>query len=374
MTTDLRIPTKNLEKYRIALDQFAIVAITDVEGTITYVNEKFCEISKYSRDELIGQNHRILKSGFHSPEFYKNLWKTITGGNVWQDDIKNMAKDGSIYWVKTTITPFKDKSGKINEFVSIRVDITRQKQLTEELLGLEKQLKEQNENLEDEVKRKSEKLVKSEKFATIGELGARIAHDFRNPLGAIKSSSVIIDKENKHNNKVMDRELNRIKLSIKRMTHQVEDVLNYVRATPLSVSESTINEILNDSLVSIDVPDNVKINLPKNDVEIECDLDKLAIVLTNIILNAIQAIDDKDGTINIRVNEYDNSVKIEVENSGPNIPDEILTEIFEPLYTTRFKGTGLGLSSCKNMIEQHKGTISAKSNPVVFTIQIPKKQ
>ena len=374
MTTDLRIPTKNLEKYRIALDQFAIVAITDVEGTITYVNEKFCEISKYSRDELIGQNHRILKSGFHSPEFYKNLWKTITGGNVWQDDIKNMAKDGSIYWVKTTITPFKDKSGKINEFVSIRVDITRQKQLTEELLGLEKQLKEQNENLEDEVKRKSEKLVKSEKFATIGELGARIAHDFRNPLGAIKSSSVIIDKENKHNNKVMDRELNRIKLSIKRMTHQVEDVLNYVRATPLSVSESTINKILNDSLVSIDVPNNVKINLPKNDVEIECDLDKLAIVLTNIILNAIQAIDDKDGTINIRVNEYDNSVKIEVENSGPNIPDEILTEIFEPLYTTRFKGTGLGLSSCKNMIEQHKGTISAKSNPVVFTIQVPKKQ
>lgn len=374
MTTDLRPTTNQLEKYRIALDNFAIVAITDVEGTITYANDKFCEISKYSSDELIGQNHRILKSGFHPPEFYEKLWKTITSGNVWYGDIKNKAKDGSIYWVKTTIVPFKDESGKINQYTSIRVDITRQKQLTEQLLSLEKQLKEQNENLEEEVRRKSEQLVKSEKFVTIGELGTRIAHDFRNPLGAIKSSSVIIDKENKHGNEIIDRELNRIKISIKRMAHQVEDVLNYVRATPLSVSESTINKILNDSLDSIEVPNNVKINLPKNDVEIECDVDKLAIAFTNIILNAIQAIDDKDGTINIRANEYNNLVKIEIENSGPNMPDETLSEIFEPLYTTRYKGTGLGLSSCKNMVEHHNGTLSVKSNPVVFTIQIPKKQ
>ncbi len=239
-------------------------------------------------------------------------------------------------------------------------------QLSDSLKKMITFLKEATEN--------EKKLRKAEKLTVIGKLASNIAHDFRNPLGAIKSSSVIIDKENKHNNKVMDRELNRINLSIKRMTHQVEDVLNYVRATPLSVSESTINKILNDSLDSIDVPNNVKINLPKNNIEIECDLDKLAIVFTNIILNAIQAIDDKAGTINIRVNECDNSIKIEVENSGPNIPDESLAKIFEPLYTTRFKGTGLGLSSCKNMIEQHKGTISAKSNPVVFTIQIPKKQ
>ena len=213
---------------------------------------------------------------------------------------------------------------------------------------------------------------KKEKLSVIGQLSSNIAHDIRNPLGTIKNAGVIIDKENNNNNEVISRELNRINISVRRISHQVEEVLNYVRTTPMILSPHSINQTLKEAIGTLDVPSNIKINIPKNDVTINFDHEKMLIVFVNIILNAIQSIDKNNGHITIKMHENSSDITLEFENSGPNISSYDLKHLFDTLFTTKLEGTGLGLSSCKNIIEQHNGTISAKSEPVTFSIKLPK--
>jgi len=217
-----------------------------------------------------------------------------------------------------------------------------------------------------------QKQAEKEKLATIGQLSSNIAHDMRNPLGAIRSSSKRIETQNKNQNQIINDEVARINRSVKRMSHQVEGVLNYIRIVPLVLTTKSIKEMLKYSLNLVEIPKNIKVSLPENDTIIECDSEKLEMVFMNLILNAIQAIDGAEGTITIRLTDKRTDLKLEFENSGPIIPDDKLSEIFKPLFTTKLKGTGLGLSSCKNIIEQHKGRINVTSNPVTFTISLPK--
>ena len=212
---------------------------------------------------------------------------------------------------------------------------------------------------------------KKEKLAVIGQLSSNIAHDIRNPLGAIKNSGVIIDKENKNNNEIISRELKRINISVRRISHQVEEVLNYVRTTPMILKSHSINQTLQEAIDTLDIPQNISINIPKNDIIIKFDHEKILIVFINIILNAIQSIGGKNGIITITTSETSSNITIEFENSGPNISSNDLKHIFDTLFTTKLEGTGLGLSSCKNIVEQHNGEIYATSNPVIFSIKLP---
>ena len=152
---------------RDALDQAAIVATTDHRGIITYVNDKFCEISKYSREELIGQDHRIINSAYHPKEFIRNLWLTIARGEVWRGEIRNRAKDGSFYWVDTTIVPFLDAARKPRQYLAIRSEITKRK-------AAEQQLTDQAA------------------LAQLGQLAAVVAHEVRNPLAGVKGSLQVL--------------------------------------------------------------------------------------------------------------------------------------------------------------------------------------
>jgi signal transduction histidine kinase len=213
--------------------------------------------------------------------------------------------------------------------------------------------------------------LKTEKLTVIGELSARIAHDLRNPLSVIKNVSELIRIQYPKNDPRLDYHFIKLENSIQRMSHQIDDVLNFVRSTPLEKKITSLKEIIQKSIDDLDVPHYITIELPNNDEKIDCDDQKLRTAFSNILLNSIQAISEK-GTISIKITGYTKHANVEFSDSGPGIPENVLPHIFEPLFTTKQRGTGLGLSSCKNIIEQHGGTISVKNNPTTFTVTLPR--
>jgi signal transduction histidine kinase len=215
------------------------------------------------------------------------------------------------------------------------------------------------------------KLVKQEKLSTIGELSSRLAHDIRNPLTVIKVTMDIIKTKNKNLTVDEIKKFERIDAAMYRITHQIDNVLDFVKGKPLKLTTQSVEKILVSAIQDLPKHENVIIDTTSTDTEIECDFEAIKIVLINLIVNAIQAI-EKEGKITIKSEMKDNQVIIEVKDSGPGIPEEKLEEIFEPLFTTKQEGTGLGLASCKSIINQHGGKISAKNNPTRFIIELPK--
>ena len=216
---------------------------------------------------------------------------------------------------------------------------------------------------------------KTNKFTVVGEMSSKMVHDIKNPLTVIKVQVDLLKlRYSKEEDSTLLSSLERMEHAVNGITNHINDILNFIRETPTTFENNSILKILNDSLGYINKPDNITINMPANDLSIECDSTKLQRVFTNIISNSIQVL-EKGGTITIQIEENDDYATIQVSDSGPGIPPEALPKIFEPLFTTKKDGTGLGLSTCKRIIEEeHNGTIQAENNPTRFTIKIPKTQ
>ena len=346
---------ERLLKIQHVIDMHSIIAITDTNGIITYVNKEFCRISQYTTKELIGRNHRILKSDKHNPRFYQGMWKTISSGKVWKGEVCNKAKDGACYWVKTIIVPLLDDYGKPREYVSIRTDITKEKELQINLTT------------------SRDDLVKAERLSTIGELTSRLVHDTKNPLSVLVVQIELMRLNNKNPTEKDLEGYKRMDDAISKIEYLLNNSLDFVRTKSLNLSRHSLKRIIESAVDHMVLPDKIIVNKPENDVTIICDEKQLEILFSNIFTNAVHAVGDM-GYVKIGIKDEYDFIVIEFEDSGPGVPDEIKEKIFDPLFTTKQQGTGLGLASCKKIIEQHHGNISIMNNPTRFFINIPKKQ
>lgn len=213
-------------------------------------------------------------------------------------------------------------------------------------------------------------IKKTSNFITLGKLTAKIIHEIRSPLAVILNNAELIS-DNRGNDDNL-KKVQRILRGVNRIDLLVNNVIDFSKYGKLNKKLVSVSEIFDLALSEIIVPETINMNLPKTNLKIYCDAEKLVSVFKNIIVNAIQSIENK-GTIKINIKNSKNSVRIDFENSGSPIISDDLVKIFEPLFTTKIKGVGLGLSICKEIVEKHGGNISVKNNPVTFSVVLPKK-
>jgi len=268
----------------------------------------------------------------------------------------------------------KEQTQELNE--RLEQHLAELEETTSKLEETQEELKKERDNLERQVKLKTKQLLKKEKLTVIGELSARIAHDMGNPLSIIKNTAEIIKTSQKNMDSSVKLLWDRHERAVYRISHQVEDVLEFVKDAQIKKKPAKISVILRDTLERIKIPNTIKINLPKTDATIPCDSEKLEVVFVNLIMNSIQAMGN-NGEIYINISDESNDiVLITFKDTGHGIPRKIIPKIFDPLFTTRQIGTGLGLPSCKNIIEKHGGSIdvsSPKGKGAIFLIRLSKK-
>jgi|FLOH01.1.fsa_nt_gi signal transduction histidine kinase len=215
-------------------------------------------------------------------------------------------------------------------------------------------------------------LMKKEKLSNIGEITARLAHDLRNPLTVLTATIDLLKGSNDNLDEKQIKNLESASRAVQKMSYQINHVMDYVRTQPLILKNNSLQKLVGSSLESIQVPETVNIKKPENDINILCDFRQIEVVLINLLTNAIQAVQNQ-GEVQIRGISNNKNIIIEVEDSGPGISENDVANIFEPLFTTKQEGTGLGLVSCKNIVENHGGTLTVKQNPTIFVITLPKQ-
>ena len=359
---------KELADIKFALDQSTIVAITDQRGIITYVNDEFCRISKFSRGDLLGQDHRIINSGYHPKDFIRDLWTTIASGKVWKGELKNRASDKSIYWVDTTIVPFLNSEGKPYQYVAIRHDIT----------GLKL--------AEDQIRQQAIELQRAAQLSLIGELAAGLAHEIKNPLAGIQGAVDILIRRRDANDPEREA-LTGVRHQVERIDATVRALLDRARPRSYQPSRTSLTGVteraVNLATAQLSGRDHVRLEFepPADDVVISADTAQIEDAVLNLIINAIEAIEGEgDVSVSIRLAEnttdedFPDEAVIEISDNGRGIAEEDLSRIFNPFFTKTEGGTGLGLPAVRRIARLHGGRIEVQSAPgegSTFTLHLP---
>jgi len=356
------------EQYIQAVESSNIISRTDIRGVITFVNDEFCRISGYSRDELIGRNHNIVRHPDVPAETFEKLWDAILSGQTYSSTVKNMAKDGSTFYVNTTITPILAQDGSIEEFIAIRYDVTKEMELQMQL------------------QQKQEMLLWQSRFASLGQMMANIAHQWRQPLTELNLSIYNLKKAGLNRDNTRIEELyHGSRHIIESMSQTIDDFQNFFKPDKAKetfdpqVSLSTAMAMLTSVLDKEHIAVHKQIS---QDISIIGIQNELTQVLVNILQNAKDALvanRSSQRSIHIAMDRIDTNIKITICDNAGGVPVKIMGEIFEPYFTTKHtsQGTGLGLFMSKLIVEKSLyGTLKVinQKQGACFEIMLPAAQ
>jgi PAS domain S-box-containing protein len=347
-----------LTAFKAALDEHAIVAVTDARGKITYVNDKFCAISKYTRDELIGQDHRLINSGHHPKAFIRDLWKTISSGRVWHGEIKNRAKDGTFYWVATTIVPFLDERETPVQYIAIRADITERKQAEEHIAQL-------NADLQLGAVHLGQANKELDSFAY------SVAHDLRAPLRHVHGYVEMLQRATAGQlSEKAQRYVKHITDASAEMGQLIDDLLAFSRMGRAEMREARVdlNALVQDTIRRLEMTTTGRhivwqvAPLPA----VVGDPSMLKQVLANLVENAVKYSRQRDpARIEIGgAGEDDGRAVLFVRDNGAGFDMQYVHKlfgVFQRLHRPEeFEGTGIGLATVQRIVARHGGRVWAE--------------
>lgn len=347
------------QRYRTLYEKSPdLLRTVDLNENIIDCNDAYCYSLGYSREEVIGKSLFLHVAEQSMQDIKDALAEWERTGFIENREIWLQRKNGDVFPTLLLSTNLYDANGKLTGRIGALRDMSV-------IHAAKKEIEEH----------------KTQRLSAIGELSARIAHDLRNPLSVITNTLEIIKIQNPSLKETNQEKFDRIERAVKRMTHQIEEVMEYVVPRPLDLQKTSLLDIVKSAVLNVKT-NETEIHLPKNDLSVVCDAEKLEIVFTNLLLNATQAMNNC-GKIFLRIKESMTNndpnkdfATVEIEDTGPGIPKNLLTKIFDPLFTTRQIGTGLGLVSCKNIVEKHGGYIDIKTkvdHGTIFIINIPKQ-
>ncbi|MBX2990201.1 MAG: PAS domain S-box protein [Bacteroidetes bacterium] len=330
------------------------IQITDARGRMVYVNPAFEKSTGYSKDELIGKNPNVVSSGKYSKEFWSKVWAKISIGKIWQGEIENKRKDGSSLYTQVLISPIVDADGKVVGYLGSHRDITEQKQLEQQLMH-------------------------SQKMESMGTLAAGIAHEVGNPLTSI--SSIVQVLQRTINDEFAKEKLGLVQSQVHRITKIIRDLVDFSRPSNYQLQPTSIVSNVKEAVEIVKMAKkarNVKFFVDvRNDIPLLSLVpDQISQVFINILLNGVDAMDGKEGRIDVVVERGDDDIRIAISDSGCGIDEDHLAKIGEPFFTTKpvGQGTGLGLWVSHGIIKSFHGDIRLKSKRgegTTFTIILP---